>query len=107
MHMKPVKPSHRENKRYLQIKGKNANKKEIEECILEFIGVLGFAEACPRIIKENENQIILAINRSSLNKVRAAFLIGGKDLKIVRVSGTIKKLGEKKCRFSERRVDCY
>ena len=40
--MKSLKPSHREKKRYLLIKGKDANKKNIEEVILEFIGVLGW-----------------------------------------------------------------
>ena len=71
--MKPIKPSHREKKRYLLIKGKDADKKTIEEVILEFIGVLGFAESSPKIIKANKNSVILAINRNSLNKIRTSF----------------------------------
>lgn len=90
--MKPLKPSHREKKRYLLIKGKQADKKNIEEAILEFIGVLGFAEASPQIIKFSNEKIILAVNRQSLNKVRASFLMTGKDLCIVKVSGSVKKL---------------
>tara|TARA_Y100000310_G_C19988936_1_gene493221 strand:+ start:366 stop:494 length:129 start_codon:yes stop_codon:yes gene_type:complete len=38
--MKPLKPSHRERKRYLLIKGIDASLKKIEEVILEFVGVL-------------------------------------------------------------------
>ena len=90
--MKPLKPSHREKKRYLLIKGKDADKKTIEGAILEFIGVLGFAEASPQIIKSSESKIILAINRKSLDKVRTSFVMCGKDLEIVKVSGAVGKL---------------
>ncbi len=90
--MKPLKPSHREKKRYLLIKGKDANKKDIEETILEFIGVLGFAEASPQVIKNLDGRIILAVNRNSLDKIRASFLMSEKDLEIIRVSGSLKKL---------------
>ena len=90
--MKPLKPSHREKKRYLLIKGKDIEKKILDEAILEFIGVLGYAEASPQIIKSSEGKIILSINRRSLDKVRASFLISGKDLKIERVSGSVGKL---------------
>ncbi len=90
--MKPLKPSHREKKRYVLIKGRDASKKIIEEVILEFVGVLGFAEASPQVVKSAQGQIVLAINRGSLDKIRASFLMGGKDLEIVRVSGTLKKL---------------
>lgn len=87
--MKSLKPSHREHKRYLLIKGANANKKIIEEVILEFIGVLGGAEASPQFIKENNNSVVLAINRDSLDKIRTSFLMSKNDLKIVKVSGSV------------------
>ncbi len=92
--MKPLKPSHREKKRYLLIKGKDTNKKNIDEAILEYIGVLGYAEACPQIIKENKgkNNIVLAVNRKSLDKVRTSFLMAGKALEIERVSGSVGKV---------------
>jgi RNase P/RNase MRP subunit POP5 len=93
--MKLLKPSHREKKRYLLIQGKDSEKKIVEEVILEFIGVLGYAEACPQFIKSSENKegkIILAVNRKSVDKIRASFLMSEKDLKIIRVSGTIKKI---------------
>ena len=90
--MKPLKPSHREKKRYLLIKGKDANKKIIEEVILDFIGGLGYAEANPKIIKQTKQRVILAINRKSLDKVRTSFLMSEKDLDIVKVSGSLGKL---------------
>ncbi|MEK6936180.1 MAG: hypothetical protein AABW67_05310 [Nanoarchaeota archaeon] len=90
--MKPLKPSHREHKRYLLIKGTNVNKKIIEEVILEFIGVLGWAEASPQFIKENNNSVVLAINRDCLDKIRTSFLMSNKDLKIVKVSGAVGNL---------------
>jgi RNase P/RNase MRP subunit POP5 len=90
--MKALKPSHREKKRYLLIKGKDVNKKTIEETILEFIGVLGWAEASPQIIKDKKNSIILCINRKSLDKIRTSFVTSNKDLQIIKVSGAINKL---------------
>jgi len=87
--MKPLKPSHREKKRYLLIKGKDANRKKIDEIILEFVGVLGYAEVCPHFIKVGKGQIVMAINRKSLDKVRTSFLMSGKDLQVVKVSGSV------------------
>ena len=86
--MKPLKPSHRENKRYLLLKGKDANPKTIESVILEFIGVLGYAKASPMFVKSN----ILAINRKSLDIIRASFVASDKDIQIIKVRGGIKKL---------------
>ena len=90
--MKPLKPSHRENKRYLLINGNDASKETIENVILEFIGVLGYAEASPQFIKSDGNEIVLAINRGSLDNIRASFLTSGKDLNIVKVSGSVRKV---------------
>lgn len=90
--MKNLKPSHREKKRYLVISGKDADKKKIDETILEFIGVLGYAESCPIFIKNSSNKVILSINRKYVDKIRTSFLMSKYDLKIVKVSGEINKL---------------
>lgn len=90
--MKPLKPSHRERKRYLLIKGKDTSKKNIEDAILEFIGVLGFAEASPSFIKTDKEKVVLVINRKSLDKVKTSFLLSGKDIKIIKVSGSVRKV---------------
>jgi len=90
--MKPLRPSHREKRRYLLLTGKDASQKNVEEAILKFIGILGFAKASPQFIKTNEAGIIMSINRSELEKVRASFLLSGKDINIKKVSGLIGKL---------------
>jgi len=90
--MKPLKPSHREKKRYLLIKGKNANKKNIEEAVLEFVGVLGYAAACLQFVSLGRGRVVLCINRGMLEKVRTSFLMSGKDIQVVKVSGSVKKL---------------
>tara|TARA_Y100000310_G_C20090489_1_gene538026 strand:+ start:224 stop:502 length:279 start_codon:yes stop_codon:yes gene_type:complete len=90
--MKSLKPSHREKKRYLLIRGNDVSRKNIEGAILEFVGVLGYAEASPSFIKSEKSKVILAINRGALDKVRASFLTSGKDLRIEKVSGSISKL---------------
>ena len=94
--MKALKPSHREHKRYLLLVGNDANKDTISDAILKFIGILGYAKACPSIINGEtavtKKGLILSINRSELEKVRAAFLLSGKDIVIKRVSGMINKL---------------
>jgi len=90
--MKKLKPSHRERKRYLLVKGEDVSKENLNKAILEFVGILGFAEASPKVIKEKNKEIILAVNRESLDKIRTSFLMSGKDLKIVKVSGMINKL---------------
>ena len=48
--MKALKPSHREKKRYILVLGKDANQKSIEETILKFLGILGYAKASPQMI---------------------------------------------------------
>jgi len=90
--MKALKPSHREKKRYLLVSGKGVSKKNIENAILEFIGVLGYAKTNPQIIKSNKNKIIFSINRENLNNVRASFVFSEKDINIIKVSGSVSKL---------------
>jgi RNase P/RNase MRP subunit POP5 len=94
--MKPLKPSHREHKRYLLISGKDANAKDIDEAILRFIGILGYAKASPQIVKDAHNKfgkkLILSINRSELDKIRASLIFSGKEIQVEGVSGIIGKL---------------
>ncbi len=91
--MKKLKPSHRERKRYLLLQGKDVNKNNIDKTILKYIGELGYAKTSPIIVKKlGKNNLILAINRKEINKVRTSFLISGKDINIKKVSGSLKKL---------------
>jgi RNase P/RNase MRP subunit POP5 len=90
--MKALKPSHREHKRYLLISGKDASQKNIEESILRFVGILGYAKASPQIVKSKGEKSIVAINRSELEKVRASFALSGMNIHVDRVSGAINNL---------------
>jgi len=89
--MKALIPSHRENKRYLLLEGISL-KKNTMFAIKDFIGTLGLSEAVPRWIEIEGNSGILSINRKSLEKIRSAFLLSDKKIKILKVSGTLKAL---------------
>ncbi len=86
--MKLLKPSIRERKRYLFLEG-SFSKKEVEKAIMKYIGILGYSKASPRWIGKN----ILAINRESINEIRASFIFLPKA-NIKKISGTLKKLRE-------------
>ncbi len=89
--MKALKPSMRENKRYLLVKGKDL-KKNIEKAIFDFIGVLGMSKAGLNFIKTSKNSAIISINRESLNHVRASLATSSNNFRVERVSGTLKGL---------------
>ena len=89
--MKNLPPTLRENKRYLLIHCKNP-RQTLEKVILEFIGILGYAESSVQFIKFDSSKAVIAINREALNKVRAAFAASPGDIQVLRVSGTLKGL---------------
>ncbi len=78
---KKLKPSMRENKRYLLV---DAGKDEVEKAILDFIGILGYAKAGIAFPASG----IVAVNREEVDRVRSALVSAGINVK--RVSGTIK-----------------
>jgi len=88
--MKALIPSHKENKRYLLLKGQNL-KKNVYLAIKDFIGVLGLSEVSLKWIKKD----VLSINRKSLDKVRASFAIWPEKIEVVKVGGTLKSLLKK------------
>ena len=85
MSQKSLKPSMREKKRYLLLKG-NFTKEDVEKTIMHYIGALGYAKASPIFISKN----ILAVNRAEVDKVKASFAIS--DIRVAKVSGTLKGL---------------
>ena len=88
----------RTKKRYILFS--SANREEIEKIILDGIGVLGWAKARPVFVEDfknrgeskGEGKCILAVDRKYLNDVRAAFAVAESEIKILRVSGTLKGL---------------
>ncbi len=89
--MKSLKPSQRENKRYLLIKGKNL-RENIEKAVKDFIGVLGMSKAALSTIKFGDGWTIISVNRESVNHVRASFAAWPEKIEVKKVSGTLKGL---------------
>lgn len=84
--MRRLPPTLRLKRRYLVLEGQ---RREIERAILEYIGLLGWSKAAPSF-EMHKSRIILAINRETLVDIRAALALA--DIKIVKVSGTLKGL---------------
>jgi len=90
-------PSLKEDKRYLilllKAEAKETAREQIENSILKFIGILGYAKANPMVIetgKKKENDYaILSINREYLEKVKVSLSLAG--IRCIGVSGTVKK----------------
>ena len=91
--MKPLKPSMKENKRYLLIRGNNL-KENIEKSILDFIGILGMSKLGLSWIKTTKDSAVICVNREMVDKVRASLVICPDKMVVERVSGTIKGLGK-------------
>ncbi len=92
--MKPLKPSMREKKRYLLIKGKNP-KENIEKAIKDFIGVLGMSKIGLGWIKTGNESAIISINRKMVDSVRASLVVWPEKMTVTKVSGTLKGLERK------------
>lgn len=88
--MKPLRPSMRENKRYLLLRGKDFP--DSESVILEFIGTLGMSKAGLNWIERRNDYAIVSINREMMDEVRAGFSASKKDIQVAKVSGTLKGL---------------
>ncbi len=86
-----INPSAKINRRYLLLQAKG--KEEVEKAILDYIGILGYAKAKPFFVS-GKKETILAVDRSSVSDVRAAFELSPADIKVLRVSGTLKGLGK-------------
>ncbi len=93
--MKALIPSHKENKRYLLVKGKDL-KKNIEKSILEFTGILGLSKTGLSFIKSDSknNSAVICINRESVDNVKASFVVFPEKIEVLKVSGTLKGLGK-------------
>ena len=93
--LKPLKPSMKENKRYLSIRGKNLNE-NIEIAIFDFIGILGMSKTGLHWIKKGKDFVIISINREALDKVKASFCVFSEKISVENVSGTLKGLRGKR-----------
>lgn len=89
--MKPLKPSMKENKRYLLVKGKNLNE-NIEKAILEFIGILGMSKVGLSFISSSNSEAIICVNREAVDSVRASVAVFKEKMEVTKVSGTLRGL---------------
>jgi len=87
--MKSLKPSAREKKRYLLIKGKNL-KTNIQNAILDFIGFLGMSKCGLSWIKSGKDSAVICINREMVDSVRAGLCVFPEKISVEKVSGTLK-----------------
>ena len=91
--MKPLKPSMKERKRYLLVRGKNL-KTNIPKAIHDFIGVLGMSKVALSFIKSGKDFVVISINRQMLDSVRASLCVWPEKMSVEKVSGTLKGLGK-------------
>ena len=90
--MLKLKPSMKINRRYILLE---VSKDKIEKVILEYLGILGWAKAAPVFVKRPGKRIVLAVNRKCLDDIKAALAISSEDIKVLKVSGTLKGLSKK------------
>ncbi len=87
--MKALKPTLREKKRYLLVKGKIS---EIERAIYDGIGVLGMSKLGFSKVKTGKDFMVISVNREMVDSVRASFAIWPEKIWVEGVSGTLKGL---------------
>lgn len=94
--MKSLIPSHRENKRYLLVNGKDL-RKNIEKAILEFVGILGLSKVGLSFVKSSgkDGECVICVNRESVDSVRASLVVYPEKMEVLKVSGTLRGLGTK------------
>ena len=83
-----LKPSARDKRRYFLALGSN---EKVEKAILEYLGVLGMAKSAYMFVKNKNGKVVGSCLRQELGNVRAA--LGMVEIRIEKVSGTIKGLG--------------
>jgi len=93
--MKALKPTMKENKRYLLVKGKNL-KQNVEKAILDFIGVLGMSKTGLSWIKSDSDSAVICVNREAVNSVRASLVVWPERMSVEKASGTLRGLGGKR-----------
>jgi hypothetical protein len=88
-----LRPSARDKRRYFLVKAKT---EDVEDAILDYVGVLGFARSAylKVVSKDFPGHLVGSCLVKSLDEVRAGLALAG--IRIEKVSGTLKGLGEKK-----------
>jgi RNase P/RNase MRP subunit POP5 len=77
----------------------SGNRESVERALLQGLGTLGWAHAAPLFVHADTKEmrdIILSVDRRTLDDVRAALELAPEPLKVARVSGTLKGLTKSK-----------
>ena len=82
------KPSNKIQRRYILFSIKDKGK--INSILADYLGILGLAKASPMFVEDN----ILAINSKEIDAIRAAIELSSENIRILKVSGTLKGLGK-------------
>jgi len=84
-----LKPSARDKRRYFLVRASN---EKVEDAILDYVGVLGFAKSAylKVVTKDFPGKLVGSCLVKSLDEVRAALALAGISLE--KVSGTLKGL---------------
>lgn len=88
-----LRPSARDKRRYFLVRAKNA---EVEDAILDYLGVLGFARSAYMkvVSKDFPGMLVGSCLAGSLDEVRAGLCLAG--ISVLKVSGTLKGLASYK-----------
>lgn len=92
-----VSATERRKIRYLIIEAQS--KEVIEKAIIDAIGVIGWARAQPEFVELKREKawkegFVLAVDRASVNEIKASFELCKEKIKVLNVSGTLKGLVE-------------
>ncbi|MBT4368183.1 hypothetical protein HOD14_02295 [Candidatus Woesearchaeota archaeon] len=91
--MKRLLPSLREKKRYIVFETTNPNK--VDKALKDFLGILGMSKVNPLVMKDKfkKNRGIVRINHAYKDEVIMALSLV--NVKVIGVSGILKKADEK------------
>ena len=88
-----LNPSAKIKRRYILIDA--SSRDSVEKELLEALGTLGISKAKMVFVNPvNTKGIIISVERGALDLIRAALEISKENIKILRVSGTLKGLNK-------------
>ncbi len=79
-------PTLKEDRHYLVFEG---DKDKVEQALLEFLGILGYAKAGPILVEYSKGKGIISFNRKHADEVKSALLFY--NIHTLGISGTIKR----------------
>jgi len=89
----PQKSSARIKRHYILFS--SSDREKIKNILTEYLGLLGWSKAAAVFVDADiSNCAVLAVNPKEVDHIRAALELSSENIKIIRVSGTLKGLGQ-------------